>query len=124
MTALAKGLDLSRAAVAKLIAKGMPTSSVAEAQAWRLAVLHPGRRKRTRLDAAADDEAQLFADVQRLAREAVRSPDQYGDLLRWVLVNELTQEQSDRIKLPPAAWAAALELPWPPRGGWRMDDAQ
>lgn len=114
VAALARGLALSRTAVAKLIARGMPATSVAEAQAWRVANLHPGRRKRTRLDDAAEEEARLLADVERLGRDASNGVAGALELLRYVLADELTEEQLDRVRLRPEVWAATLGLPWPP----------
>ncbi len=78
---LAELLDLSRGAVSRLAARGMPTSSVEAAQAWRKANLDPARTKGNRCDeyrrgrpaAPASDEAQCLRRVRVLMDAAAKA---------------------------------------------------
>jgi len=70
---LAGLLDLSRSAVSRLVARGMPTSSVEAAQAWRKANLDPARTKGNRCDEYRRGRPAVHTadEVQRLRVSAL-----------------------------------------------------
>jgi hypothetical protein len=136
---LAELLDLSRSAVSRLAARGMPTSSVEAAQAWRKANLDPARTKGNRCDeyrrgrpaAPASDEAQCLRLVRALmdAAAAALEADQRIDHLTPSLRHALAAvpfQQRDAVGLDVGVMAVLVShvierLP-PKEGNPRNDD--
>lgn len=109
-THMARALGISRQAVDKCRAKGMPMTSVAEARAWRDAYLNPARIKRP---PPGEDRAALLADVELLGRLADAQPTDEGLQLAllWALSELLTDEEFNTVRLPPRVWQRLVQAP-------------
>ena len=76
MTELARALELSKGQVSKLAARGMPTSDVAAAEAWRTEHLHPAWAKRTGNGSDGDVDVVVAPGVQARVTVADVTPHQ------------------------------------------------
>jgi len=122
--ALALALDISGAMVSKLKARGMPVSSVPEAEAWRAANLEPGLLKQFR-------RPELCRPAAREVRDRVAECNALGvrvaaaiDAAAWpefvVCAEELraamvllTETEEDRVSLRIDVWDALTGQPGP-----------
>jgi hypothetical protein len=104
---LARELGISGAMVSKLRVRGMPTSSLAEARAWRDQNLDPSLTKEMRRPDQAEDvqSARELAVVNELGRLAHRDFGRYGELLRSAML-ALTEEQQEHVVLELEVWDA------------------
>jgi transcriptional regulator with XRE-family HTH domain len=110
---IAAALGVSQARVSRLAAAGMPTTSVAEAQAWRKRHLDARltRRRRRLRRAPAGDDAMEAAQLRRALAEAGKAElvlaKQRGELLRRADVlrhwrGMVLSMRSRLLLLPPA----------------------
>jgi hypothetical protein len=107
-TEIGRELGLSKAAVSKLKARGMPCSSADAARRWRARHLEPGRIRpdpgpspRTLVD-RVHELHELAAVAHRIGRF-----DLVADALRSAL-RDVPQTQRAAVRLAPALWVALV----------------
>jgi hypothetical protein len=96
--ALAVALGISQGMVSRLVRDGMPTASVAEAEAWRRQNLDPSFTKDNRMPGP-----DPVAEVDRLGRLAMKDFDVYGERVRKAFL-ALPAAQQDLVRLDFALW--------------------
>ena len=116
---LAAALGISASLVSRLKARGMPTDSVATANAWRHQNLDPAAiweqaaRKASAPRAKPAQEATPGRDaaleqVARLAELAAGDFAKYGERLRLAML-QLSEAQWDVVALPVELWEKLVE---------------
>ena len=106
--AIGRALGLSKGAVSKLKARGMPVHSSEAARAWRREHLNPARRK-PEPRPTGDESLRRVAELAGVAQAAV-------DAVRFELIEpalrsamrDVPSELRERVALPVPVWDALL----------------
>lgn len=107
-TAIGRALGLSKGAVSKLKARGMPVHSTEAARAWRREHLNPARRK-PEPRPTGDDALRRVTELAEVAQAAVNAARfELIELALRSAMRAVPSELRERVALPVPVWDALL----------------